>query len=484
MCGILVAVGDYSEELFKRDLEKIAHRGQNGSGIRHGNNSLFGFNRLAINDKSTMAMQPFEFGGLIGVFNGEIYNADTLRNTFNIKTNSKADTEVILPLFAMFGPSMIQYLDGFYAGVIQDQETGEFFLLRDHVGKKPLFYCKSGKQRFFTSELKAIETIDAFESIPRGLSIYEEDNIILAEKHQIQAKEIGNLNAEIVQAVHKRIPIGEERYGVFVSGGLDSSIIAQIVSQKSKNVTYYTLGNKESEDSYYVHLLAKALGIEKQLKFISLPDQELLPELIRKVIYATESWNPSIVSNGLATYLLSEKAKKDGIDVVLSGEGADELFCGYPVTSEASTWFAHRPELIKNMQFTELRRLDLASMANTIEVRCPFLDRSVYATALECKLEDLIELDNGKLQGKRVLRTLFSDTLPAEIAERKKVSFDVGSGIRKLVVEYLLTIAETERLALKEIWKSLFPGKDYNHPYFSHYPIFDDAISKRGVKHK
>jgi asparagine synthase (glutamine-hydrolysing) len=253
-------------------------------------------------------------------------------------------------------------------------------------------------------------------------------------------------------------------------------LLQAIVAKYADNVIYYTLGN--TGDLSYVNLLAKQLNLK--IKNVELPKSSELPELIDKVVYHTESYNPSIISNGLATYLLSEEAHKDNLKVVFSGEGADELFCGYPVSKNVNEWFEKRAELIENMHFTELRRLDLASMAHTIEIRCPFLDRKVYSAANDCKVEDLIT----DFQGKQVLRKVFKDDLPNQIIERKKMSFDVGSGIRKMVVEYLTRSGKTEKEQLKEIWNKHFQNSLSDNFYFHSYPTFDKAIEKRGISHK
>jgi asparagine synthase (glutamine-hydrolysing) len=163
MCGIVVLIGQHDRAWMEAALAKLAHRGKDGSQIVSSADSQFGFNRLAINDPRAAGMQPFEFQGWTGVFNGEIYNAAELKKTFGIKTNSDADTEMILPLFLQVGPDIVHYLDGFYAGVIHNQKTGEIFFLRDVMGKKPLFYCQAGRMRFLTSELKVCEEIDQFE---------------------------------------------------------------------------------------------------------------------------------------------------------------------------------------------------------------------------------------------------------------------------------------------------------------------------------
>lgn len=478
MCGIVVAIGAADDGTVDEALLKIKHRGQDASQCLSVKGFQIGFNRLAINDKTENGMQPFKFGSLIGVFNGEIYNAQALRETFNIQTTSRADTVVILPLFTKLGSAIIHYLDGFYSGVIYNEETRQLFLLRDHIGKKPLFYAEAKGKRFIVSELKALSSINAFEIIPKGFSLLSNGKIQNLEQHQDSFVTETSLRSKLANAVCKRIPKGEKRFGVFLSGGLDSSIIACLVAKQASNVIYYTLGNEA--DLSFVDVLSDYLGIKNQVKKVNLPSESELPSLIRKVVYHTESYNPSIISNGLATYLLSLKAHTDGLKVVLSGEGADELFCGYRISQDVQKWFEKREELIHYMHLTELRRLDLASMAHTIEVRCPFLDRQVYATSNRCKLEELIE--GG--EGKKLLRASFKEDLPTEIIERKKMSFDVGSGIRKLVVEYLTASGKTETERLKEIWSDFFEPDMANEPYFHSYPTFNTAIRKRGIKHK
>ena len=473
MCGIVVIIGNGNIETA---LNKIKHRGLDATKIVHSDNVAVGFNRLAINDKSENGTQPFEFNNLVGVFNGEIYNSDELRKEFSIATKSSSDTEIILPLFEKLGSSVIHHLDGFYSGIIYDIKNKQIFLLRDYIGKKPLFFGTSNNESFIVSELKAIDFISDFQIVPKGFSELKNGKINLLENHQIPFVSKDVLKETIVEAVKKRIPKNEKQFGVFLSGGLDSSIIASIVAKYADNVIYYTLGN--TDDLSYVNLLAKQLNLK--IKNVELPKSNELPELIDKIVYHTESYNPSIISNGLATYLLSAEAHKDNLKVVLSGEGADELFCGYPVSKNVNEWFEKRAELIENMYFTELRRLDLASMAHTIEIRCPFLDRKVYSVSNGCKLEDLI----SDFQGKQILRKAFKDDLPNEILRRNKMSFDIGSGIRKMVVENLTRSRKTEKQQLKEIWNKYFQNSLSDNYYFHSYPTFDKAIEKRGVSHK
>jgi asparagine synthase (glutamine-hydrolysing) len=429
-------------------------------------------------------MQPFEYQNWVGVFNGEIYNSEQLIDKYDLHTNSGSDTEIILPLFAKIGSSIIDELDGFYAGLIYDKQKELYFFIRDYIGKKPLFFGRTSEYSFVTSELKAIDVVDKFIAIPKGFSELVNGEIHLLKSHVISYASEEPIFDLVHKATLKRIPRKQEKFGVLLSGGLDSSIIAYIVAAHNKNVTYYSLANPDSLDYNYVVELVQNLGIDQQTKFVSLPNANEMRSLVEKIVYSTESYNPSIISNGLATYILSQKAHQDGIKVVLSGEGADELFCGYPISKDINFCFSKRAELIENMEFTELRRLDLSSMANTIEVRCPFIDRSIFNFSNSLLLPDLFELKQGRYYGKKPLRNAFENYLPPSIISREKTSFDVGSGIRKLVIEYLKQFGLSERDSLKRILSQVYEAEFIEHPYFHSYPTFDPLIENRGALHK
>lgn len=312
---------------------------------------------------------------MIGAFNGEIYNADLLEKQYHLLRNSDCDTHVIAPLFAQLGEQVLSELDGFYSGVIYQLETDSILLFRDHMGKKPLFYGHANNNLFVVSELKALQNIDWFEQVPLGISQLDLATGTLTQiaRHQQLTSTTSNLLSAMEQAVIKRLP--KQPFGVFLSGGLDSSIIAAITCQHRQDVTYFTLGDSDSIDVAMVERLVKHLGL-KQVIYIPLPSEQKLPGLIDKVLYTTESYNPSIISNGLATYLLAQAAQRKDLKVVLTGEGADELFAGYHEQLSEKEWQVIRTKLITDMHFTELRRLDKCSMAHSIEARCPFLDRS------------------------------------------------------------------------------------------------------------
>ncbi|AMC11916.1 hypothetical protein Lupro_11850 [Lutibacter profundi] len=475
MCGIVAVIGKHTKTDCSDALARIKHRGTDGSKIYNSKNISLGFNRLAINDNTKNGMQPFEFEYLVGAFNGEIFNSSELAEEYGIALHSKSDIEIILPLYNVIGAKIIDVLDGFYSGIIYNNKTKQLFTIRDYIGKKPLFYGNTTKIKFVCSELKSFDRIQSFEFVPKGFSEIVNSTIVSVKKHSFPVIEKSVLKRSIIESTIKRIPLNSEKVGVFLSGGLDSSILASIISKHTANAIYYTLGNKENEDINFVKQLVKYLKIESQIKHIPLPKKEEIGKLIEQVVYHTESYNPSIVSNGLATYLLSKLAKNDELKVVISGEGADELFCGYKISKNITETREKSDVLIENLHYTELRRLDLSSMANTIEIRCPFLDKEVYSISKDLPLQDL--------KDKQILRSIFNADLPKEIIERTKTSFDVGSGIRKLVVEYLTKDNKTERETLKEIWNKYF-NENRSNGYYYEYPVFEKSITKRSISHK
>ncbi len=478
MCGIALLYGEDAEQLMPSILARLDHRGPDDQHIWLSKNLAIGFVRLAINDKSITGRQPYEVDGMISAFNGEIYNADFLSKQYNLSLNSHCDTHVIAPLFSLLDRQILTELDGFYSGVIYQQVTQTLYLFRDHMGKKPLLYGRTNNNLFVVSELKALPNIEWFEQVPLGISQLDLITGKLTPIAQDLPPELGtpDLLSAMEAAVIKRLP--KEPFGVFLSGGLDSSIIAALACRHRQDITYFTLGGDESSDVAMVKILVKHLGL-KQVRYISLPTVDELSTLIPKVLYATESYNPSTISNGLATYLLAQATHMEGIKVVLTGEGADELFAGYHEQLSAQEWQSTRTNLITDMCFTELRRLDSCSMAHSVEARCPFLDRLVkfFSDNLEHKY---FYADN---RNKVVLRDTFKHLLPAKIAERQKISFDVGSGVRELVVNYLTRNGNTEKDELKNIWQETFTY-DVNNPYFFSYPTFDNAIAKRRAVHR
>lgn len=478
MCGLVFLTGADSFKSIPISLKRINHRGPDHENYWFGGDVSLGFTRLAINGNNESGRQPFQMGKWVSAFNGEVYNHRSIALQFGL-TPSECDTHIILPLFLRLGSRVIDEIDGFYAGIFFNSDTRELICLRDHMGKKPLFLGSSRGSLFIASELKAIDSIDWFDPLPLGCSrvCLQTGAVTLLSSHMKEANK-DELEGLLNESVRKRMPAPDQPLGIFLSGGLDSSLIASIASQLREDVSYFTLGIDQGPDRQAVSSVVKSLKL-KNVHYVSLPSKSEIPQLISDVVYATESYNPSIISNGLATYLLAKAAHEKQIKVVLTGEGADELFGGYHHFKEKDPWQDTRQHLIADMQFTELRRLDLASMAQSIEARCPFLDKKVRSFSDQLNFNQLYSSEENKV----ILRYRFKEYLPPEIIHRKKVSCDVGSNIRGMVVNYLRHQGKSEREALRTIWESHF-NHDAEHPYFHSYPVFDEVIDRRGEMHR
>lgn len=464
--------------MVREALVKIGHRGPDQSSIWELDDVSIGFVRLQITGSFDEGNQPQILHNKTIATNGEIYNSERLINRYRLPYFA-CDIDVILPLYHRIGGKIVSELDGFYSSVIFDHVEGTVTCLRDHIGKKPLFAGRASGHVFIVSELKAFDSVDSFEEIPLGVSVVDLKNGTTHQTTTVPLLPTRRTLQEIfVDAVEKRIPPVGQPFGVFLSGGLDSSLVASIVSRSRPDAVYFTLSGDTNQDGQSVEEVISFLGL-KNIRRVQIPDAEDLDALIPAVVQATESFNPSIVSNGLGTFLLAQAAREEGIKVILGGEGADELFGGYHSFHSASgPWKSTRTRLIEDMHRTELRRLDLASMAHSVEVRCPFLDREMRAFSDMLTHEEMYNISANKY----VLRNTFTGFLPDSILMRKKTSLDVGSGIRAMVVSYLHREGASERDALRRLWLERF---DYDpaHPYFSEYPVFDHLIDRRGGEH-
>lgn len=482
MCGVLLLHGPEAQRRLAACSRRLEHRGPDCTSNWIEGQTVIGFNRLAINDHGHTGQQPFLRGPYVAAINGEIYNHAELIERHDLSIDGCCDTSVVLPLFEFMGPGILDVLDGFYSGLIFDRRTKTLFCLRDHIGKKPLFVGRSGSEHFVTSELKALEEIDWFHSLPLGVAKVDLESgaTELMGAHR-KVPSPSSLRHLLEDAVGKRLPRADEPLGLFLSGGLDSSIVASLVARSRPDAVAYCLANEDSPDHGYARLVVDAFGLSN-VRVLRPPGLDELPELIEKVVHATESFNPSIVSNGLCTYLLAKAAHEDGIKVVFTGDGADEFFGGYHHFKEEDPWRDTRGRLVDDLHFTELRRLDSCSMAHSVETRCPFLDRAVCSRADELPHDALYGSDRQQ-QNKVILRRSFEDVLPAEVANRKKASFDVGSGVRGAVVNYLRSCGRSEVNELEQVWRRLF-RYDARNPHFHSYPVFDEAIAVRGATHR
>ena len=299
MCGIVFLHGPEAPLRIRDCLVRLQHRGPDELSMWCDGSNALGFVRLAINGCEKEGQQPWEYKGYVGAINGEVYNYRELIEAYSLEAVG-CDTRVVLPLLAKHGAQCIDLMDGFYAGVVLSVTGNTLLCLRDRVGKKPLFVGRSRGELFVLSELKALDTIDWFEPLPLGVSQVDltTGEVTVLAQHELLRPQVPLV--QLMQAsVHKRMPAKDQPLGVFLSGGIDSSIIAALVSQLRQDVVYYTLGDEDSPDLRAAEAVVEALGLS-DWRVVPVPPVERLAELLDELVYTTESYNPSVISNGIA----------------------------------------------------------------------------------------------------------------------------------------------------------------------------------------
>ncbi|WP_250675198.1 asparagine synthase (glutamine-hydrolyzing) [Paraclostridium ghonii] len=560
MCGHVFLYNKNSninEDLLRELTEKINHRGPDDTGLFVKDNVGFGFKRLSIIDLSH-GHQPLSKKESTIIFNGEIYNHEYLRAeliTKGYEFNTESDTEVLLTSYLEHGKSSVKDLRGMFAFVIYDERTNTIFGARDHFGIKPLYYTENDEYIAFSSEYKALlpivkeENVDdkslqnylsfqyvpgyktmmeGIKKVPNGTCFTIEDNQIKFEKYfearftneeEVTKEDVYNILNDSV----KHHMISNVEVGTFLSGGIDSTIIAALASKINPKIKSFSVGFEV--DGYNELNVAKktadALGIENiQIRVTQDDYINALP----KVIYSLD--DPLADPSCVGIYFLSKEARKH-VTVVLSGEGADEFFAGYNIYKEyeavkpfltlpkglnktLNKIFIKMPELrgknylvrattplekryIGNAKIFEnnevksiinkyddnntysrvvralyrdckrknydyvttmqdidintwlegdiLLKGDKMSMASSIELRVPFLDKEVFNVAKNLRLDQKISNKNTKV----LLREAFKDVVPQHMVEKKKLGFptpirvwlkdDLGKYVKNVITE-------------------------------------------------
>ena len=472
MCGFigLFASSDRAAELRPTVLEmskKIRHRGPDWSGIYSDDRVILSHERLAIVDPAS-GRQPLysEDKNLVLAVNGEIYNHQELKNGFSsYPFQTKSDCEVILALYDKKGDDFIEELNGIFAFALYNKAKNSFLIARDHMGIIPLYMGWDGDGNYYvSSELKALEGVcNKIEEFPPGHKLTNADNgkpkaWYKRDWKQFEAVKdnktaIADLREGLEQAVHRQL-MSDVPYGVLLSGGLDSSIISAITkkfaskrveSNDEQSAWYpqlhsFSVGLKGSPDLAAAQKAADHIGsVHHEVHFTV---QEGL-DAIRDVIYHLETYDVTTIRAYTPMYLLARVIKSMGIKMVLSGEGADELFGGYLYFHKAPNAQAFHEETVRKLDKLHLYdclRANKSLAAWGIEGRVPFLDKEFIDIAMNINPAD--KMAGPEKMEKWVLRKAFEDYLPESIAWRQKEQFSDGVGYSW--IDSLKEIAENE----------------------------------------
>jgi asparagine synthase (glutamine-hydrolysing) len=472
MCGIAGAWGGNSHQTVDKMVRQLKHRGPDGEGVMPTRDATLGHTRLAIVDVAG-GHQPLEDGEAWIAFNGEIYNYMDLRRgrLKGQRFKTRSDTETVLRLYQECGPKCVEELDGMFAFAIVWQD--ELFLARDPLGIKPLYYGKKNGEIHFASEVKALSLVtDDIHEFPAGYwfhskkgwqQYYALESTLLNELPEAHNEEEAarEIRGSVQEAVRKRL-MSDVPLGVSLSGGLDSSIVSLIASQDAPGLHSFVVGVEGGEDLEASRLMAKTLGTQHHEYIYT--EQDML-DVLPEVVYYLESFDPALVRSAIPNFMLARMAS-EYVKVMLTGEGADELYAGYSYLRRFDAPETLQKELVyitEALHNTNLQRGDRMSMAHGLEARVPFLDVDSVTLALSLPSEWKLH-ENGR-PAKALLRRAFESLLPDEIVYRPKMKFSKGAGSSDILAERAEQKVsdahfQQERGRLQREWSYTLPNKE------------------------
>lgn len=437
------------------------------------------------------------------LFSGWIHNAANIRKMLRPKHRflSDRDGETVLHLYEEVGEECVKNLEGAFAFAVYNTDQ-HLFIARDHLGIAPLYISESGEDVYIASEFKALsEIVSDFQEFPIG-SYYQAGCNIKPEERFVRyhsfseaveadsGKKNGSSTSDweietfgtakygiqtlLKKAVDKRID-RHRPFGVYLSGGLDSSIIAALTAQKWPGIDSFAVGIEGSEDLLHARVCADYLGTRHHEYVYSL--KEML-EVLPTVIYHLESFDAALVRSSVPNYFLARMASEPH-KIVFSGEGADELFCGYrymkSLSKEQRELESYR--LLNNLHCSGLQRGDRMAAAFGMEARVPFLDLEFVKFAL--RIPDSMKYSPSG-QEKWVLRKAFSHLLPPEIISRAKKKFSIGAGSFDLISR----VAE-ENITDEEFMRNMVTTSGHrlkSKEEFYYYKIFHEFYPQRAAE--
>lgn len=511
MCGIFTITeikGDASK-LRKRAIshvKRLRHRGPDWSGVYSDSKAVICHERLAIVDINHGA-QPLidSLTGRVLAVNGEIYNhralrSDKLKKPHEFKTDS--DCEPLLYLYDEYGPAFLNDLNGIFAFVIYDPKDGDYFIARDHIGINPLYWGRDGEGNLYVaSEMKALHDIcTKVEVFPPGHYYKGSEGKLVqwyrpnwAEPGFIPEKpaDLDALREALVAAVKRQL-MCDVPYGLLISGGVDSSIVAAVAAKYAERrvetdgaeqawwprIHSFSVGLPDAPDTKYAKKVAEYIGCQHhEINFTIQEAIDALPD----VIYHLETYDVTTIRAGTPMYLMTRKIKAMGIKMILSGEGSDEIFGGYLYFHKAPNKVEFHEELVRKLSMLHLYdclRANKVTAAWGVEARVPFLDPEFLQVAMNIDPADKMirraapgqDPKEGRME-KHILRKAFDGWVPDEILWRQKEQFSDGVGYSW--IDSLKAYAE------KEVSDSAMANAAYRFP--SKTPQSKEAYLYRSI---
>ena len=470
MCGItaIFNIRQQTKELRRKALamsKKIRHRGPDWSGIYCGKTAILCHERLSIVDPQSGGQPLFspDKKQVLAV-NGEIYNHIAIRSRYADKYQFQtgSDCEVILALYRDKGINFLEELNGIFAFALYDEEKDEFLIARDPIGVIPLYIGRDADGKVYcASELKALEGFcDEYQPFLPGHYYWSKEGKIhrwykrdwmdygnvkdnyradYNSQEEAYAAQVNDVRIALEAAVRRQL-MSDVPYGVLLSGGLDSSVVSAIAQKFAAHrveengragawwprLHSFAVGLKGAPDLLKAKEVADHIGtVHHEINYTI---QEGL-DAVRDVIYHTETYDVTTVRASTPMYLLARVIKSMGIKMVLSGEGADEVFGGYLYFHKAPDAKAFHEETLRKLSklyLYDCLRANKSLAAWGVEGRVPFLDKEFLDVAM--RLNPSIKMCPGKTMEKKVVRDAFANMLPASVAWRQKEQFSDGVG--------------------------------------------------------
>ncbi len=457
MCGIVSVfdIKSQSDALRNQILEmskRIRHRGPDWSGIFADENCIMAHERLAIVDPVSGRQPLFsEDKSIVLAVNGEIYNHKAIRAKYpDYPFQTESDCEVILALYQDKGEDFLEELNGIFAFALYDKNKNTYLISRDHMGIVPLYqgWDEFG-QHYVASELKALEGVckkievflpgHQYSSVSGEIKKWYTRDWESFENVENNEADISKLRDALMQSVKRQL-MTDVPYGVLLSGGLDSSVVSAIAKMYSEK----RIESGDEKQAWWPALHSFAIGLEgspdltaskKVADFIGTVHHEVNftiqegLDAIRDVVYHLETYDVTTIRASTPMYLLARVIKSMGVKMVLSGEGADEIFGGYLYFHKAPNAQAFHEETVRKLSKLHLYdclRANKSLAAWGIEGRVPFLDKEFMDVSM--RLNPEAKMCSGDKIEKYILRKAFEDMLPEEVAWRQKEQFSDGVG--------------------------------------------------------